>query len=292
MKIHHISLAAILLISLGSCNAIKNTWSNLNIFPPSQDLELGKQVDKEIKADPYNFPILERSKNKAIYQYVEGLRDKVLSSNEIVYRDSFIWDVTIIDQDTIQNAFVTPGGYIYVYTGLMKNLEAEDELIGVIGHEIAHADQRHSTQQLTKVLGVAILADAVLGKSDALQQVVTALFQLRFSRTHETEADTYSVKYLCPTSYNAAAMAKFFEKMEGQPTPPEFLSTHPSPSNRVENIHEQYEKQGCTGTQSNVDKYTKFKKLLDNKISPPPAPKPKANGDGGAVNSNSVKTPK
>ena len=61
----------------------------------------------------------------------------------------FDWELKIIHDDETLNAFCAPGGYIYVYTGLIKFLAHEDNLAGVIGHEIAHADLRHSTQQLT-----------------------------------------------------------------------------------------------------------------------------------------------
>jgi len=251
---------------LYSCAALKDTWNNLNVFPPSQDKLLGQQVNQEIQSNPSEYPILDRGKNIAVYQYVERIRDEILQTGKIQYRDSFAWDLKIIDNDSVLNAFVTPGGYIYVYTGLLNFLDSQDELAGVMGHEIAHADQRHSTKQLTKVLGVAILADAVLGKRDALEQVVTGLLQLSFSRASEKEADTYSVEYLCGTPYNASGAAGFFRKMEGQPSPPEFLSTHPNPSNRVVNLEAQKTEKGCSGTERYETQYQAFKALLKKRV--------------------------
>ena len=257
-----------LAVGASSCSALKNTWDNLNVFPPSQDRVLGQQVNEEILANPDEYPILERSKNVAIYNYVEKVRDQILNTGKIRYRDSFEWDLKIIDNDSVMNAFVTPGGYIFIYTGILSFMDSQDELAGVMGHEIAHADQRHSTKQLTKVLGVSILADAVLGERDALEQVITGLLQLSFSRTHETEADTYSVNYLCGTNYNADGAAGFFRKMEGQPNPPEFLSTHPNPANRVANLEAQKEKMACTGTERYLTEYGAFKQMLKRKVSP------------------------
>ena len=66
-------------------------------------------------------------------------------------------DLRIIHDDSTLNAFCTPGGYIYIYTGILKFLDSEDEFAGVLGHEIAHADLRHSTRQMTKQYGVQIL---------------------------------------------------------------------------------------------------------------------------------------
>lgn len=262
-------LASVLIATvMSSCSGLKNTWRNLNLFPAEQDIELGRQVDSQIVADPVHYPILEREKNVGIYRFVEKIRDQILENGKIQYKDQFVWDLKIIDDDTTLNAFVTPGGYIYVYTGLLEFLDSQDELAGVMGHEIAHADQRHSTKQLTKVLGVSILADAVLGERDALEQVITGLFQLSFSRAHETEADTYSVEYLCQTPYYAAGAAGFFKKLENQPSPPEFLSTHPNPSNRVENLEKQRETKGCQGTDRYLTEYKAFKEMLKRRVRP------------------------
>ena len=170
----------------------------------------------------------------------------------------------IIDDDETLNAFCAPGGYIYVYTGLIKYLDSEDQLAGVMGHEMAHAALRHSTRQMTKVYGLSALYAVISGKSEPgqLEQIALGLISLRFSRDHETEADTWSVKYLCPTDYNAAGAAGFFEKMEGRPSPPEFLSTHPDPGNRVESIKAQRMNFGCRGEQRNIQEYTRIKSAL------------------------------
>jgi predicted Zn-dependent protease len=259
----------VLLLSFSSCEFSKRAWEttsdaldNANLFAYTDDIELGKQVATEIESDPAKYPILKESENREIYQYLNGLRDEVLNSGKLTYRDEFEWKLHIIDDDGVLNAFATPGGYIYIYTGLIKFLDSEDQLLGVLGHEMAHADQRHSTRQLSKSLGVALLLDAVLGKRDAVEEILGALVSIQFTRSHESEADEYSVKYLCPSPYNAAGSAGFFKKMENQPQPPEFLSTHPSPSNRVQQITELATSLNCGGTRTNKAKYEEMKKLL------------------------------
>ena len=109
---------------------------------------------------------------------------------------------------------------------------------------------------------MALLLDAVLGERDAVEQILGALVTLTFSRGHETEADEFSVNYLCPSPYNAAGSAGFFQKMEGQAQPPVFLSTHPNPANRVETINELASTLSCGGTRTNKSKYEQMKKLL------------------------------
>lgn len=253
-------MLAVVLIINSSCG----TGQGLNLFSPEQDIELGRQVKEQIMSDPQQYPILPERGNEDIYSYVRGITNKILNSGQVAYRDEFAWEVYIIDDDEVLNAFASPGGYIFVYTGLIKFLDAEHELAGVLGHEIAHAAQRHSTRQMTKAYGISALASIVTGKSDPglLEQIALSLLSLKFSRSDEEEADMYSVSYLCPTEYKADGAAAFFIKMEGQSSPPEFLSTHPSPANRVKEIQARSDELNCRGQSENESAYTRIKRSL------------------------------
>lgn len=236
----------------------------VNLFSVSQDIELGKQVSAEINSNPDEFPILPERGNEQVYRYIRNITERILNSGKVEHRDEFAWEVKIIDDPETLNAFATPGGYIYVYTGLIKFLDSEDELAGVMGHEIAHAAKRHSTQQMTKVYGLQMLISVVTGQSDpgAIQQMALGLASLKFGRNHESEADEYSVIYLCGTDYNASGAAGFFRKMEGEARTPEFLSTHPNPGNRVEDIDNKSKELGCRGRNTNQSEYDRIKALL------------------------------
>lgn len=236
-----------------------------NFFSLDQDKQLGAQVSEQIESDPQQFPILPERGNEEAYRYIRGITQKILNSGQVKHRDDFVWQVKIIDDDETLNAFCTPGGYIYVYTGLIKFLDSEDQLAGVMGHEIAHADMRHSTRQMTKVYGISALVSVATGSADQgmIEQIALGLLNLRFSRNHETEADANSVKYLCPTNYDAAGAAGFFRKMEGKGgAPPEFLSTHPNPSNRVKNIDKRAAELNCKGKEGSQSEYNRIKMLL------------------------------
>jgi predicted Zn-dependent protease len=132
---------------------------------------------------------------------------------------------------------------------LINFLDSEDQLAGVLGHEIAHSALRHSTQQMTKAYGISALVSIVTGNSDPglIEQIALSLINLKFSRSAETEADMHSVEYLCPTEYRADGAAGFFIKTQDQPTPPEFLSTHPNPANRVQKIQQRASELDCRG---------------------------------------------
>ena len=212
-RIFQLMLPLVLFVSIGATSCKKG--EKINIFSIEDDKALGLQLSEEIAANPSEYPLLSESQYPGAYSYLIGIRDKLLNSGEVKYKDEFSWPLKIIQDDSTLNAFAAPGGYIYVFTGLIKYLDSEDELAGVLGHEIAHADRRHSTSQLTKQYGIVTLLQAAAGDNPGLMaQVAASLISLKFSRSDESEADEYSVIYLCPTDYNAAGAAGFFEKIE------------------------------------------------------------------------------
>lgn len=255
--------AFVIIFTISGCELTQKTVGNINLFSVEDDIRLGLQVSGEIESDPAQFPILNEQQNPEVYRYVRNITQRILNSGKVKYKNEFKWQVKIINDNKTLNAFATPGGYIYVYTGLIKFLDSEDQLAGVMGHEIAHADRRHSTKQMTKQVGIGVLLDAALGKKDALKQVVGGLVGLKFSRAHESESDEYSVIYLCNTPYDSAGAAGFFKKMEGQGSPPEFLSTHPNPANRVQEIEAKAAELSCRGSNTNNSEYNRIKNLLN-----------------------------
>lgn len=249
--------------AIPDCNVV-----NLNLFSVSQDKELGAQVAAEIAANPTEYPVIPESEKPQAYAYLRGMRDKLLNSGKVSRKSDFDWPVYIIRDDNTLNAFATPGGYIYVYTGLIKYLDKEDDLAGVLGHEIAHADRRHSSQQLTQQYGIATLIQIATGGNPGLvSQVLSSLLSLKYSRCHESEADAYSVDYLAGTNfYSCTGTASFFQKLVdagqsgGTPT---FLSTHPSPENRVADINNRANTINCNKTSQATDaQYAAFKAMF------------------------------
>ena len=177
----------------------------LNIFTIEDDKNFGLQMEAEIASDHVTYPLLPEANHAASYQYLNNLKQQILNGGELEHAADFQWKLYIINDDNTQNAFCTPGGYIYVYTGLIKYLDNASSLAGVIGHEMAHADRRHSTQQMTTQYGVGVLLDVIAGTTNQAQlaEMAANLSLLAFSRDHEKDADEHSVIYLCPTQYRA-----------------------------------------------------------------------------------------
>jgi beta-barrel assembly-enhancing protease len=216
----------------------------VNMYSDTDDVNLGAQLDKEIRSSPKVYPLmLGRPELKS---YVSGVVQKVLASPDIRKRAIYPYTLEIIQDDKTVNAFCTPGGYIYVYTGLLKFLDNEATLAGVLGHEIAHAELRHATKRITAAHGAQVLLGEVLGKNPTLvAQIAGNLFTdlsfMKNSRDDEMEADNYSMQYLRSTDYYPGAIKYFFDKVtkDGASGSSEFttlLLTHPASEERANNV--------------------------------------------------------
>jgi len=264
-----ITLLFVLTVGLTAAltNCKKEDGTNLiqlNLFTIEDDKKMGLDVSNEIASNPTEYPILSESQYATAYGHLRRITQEILNKATLKHKADFVWQTKIIQDDSVLNAFCTPGGYIYVYTGLIKFLDSEDQLAGVLGHEIAHADERHTTEAMTSALGRDILVKMILGDSSIAGQVTNGLLGLKYSRGHETESDVRSVEYLYPTEYDARGAARFFEKLlaSGSGGGPQFLSTHPNPDNRVENILKHWESLGSKTGQTFNSRYTDFKNSL------------------------------
>lgn len=251
--------------ALESCKDENGNSPGINLFSLADDIAFGEQVSSEIDADPTTYPPLDSAAFPQAYAHLYRIRDTILKTGVVKHREDFSWRLRILHDDSVLNAFCTPGGFIYVYTGIIKFLESEDQFAGVMGHEIAHAAERHSTEALTKQYGTEVLFAILLGQNQGtLAQIAKGMIGLGYSRSNESEADRRSVDYLYQTEYDARGAARFFEKLIalGAGSGPEFLSTHPNPDNRVAAIIEYWQSKGGKEGQTFTDRYNQFKASL------------------------------
>lgn len=263
--------AVLMLIAVSLCSPGCLGALGVNLFPDSKDIELGQQIDEEIRKSPGEYPILQGRPD--VKEYVAAIGRTILSSPLIEKRDRFAYEFEIINDDSTVNAFCTPGGYIYVYTGLLKFLDNEAALAGVIAHEIAHAERRHATRRMTSALGVQVVLAIALGENPSeLTELAGNLFAglglLVNSRSDETEADTYSIRYLLSTEYYPGGIRFFFEKVGAGRSGgalERLLSTHPLPKDRIQNADKVLREVGAPQPESDnifEDRYQRFKEKL------------------------------
>lgn len=212
----------------------------------SDEARLGAEFDAHLRSDPaakkeYPVFVANTRERKAFQDYVLGLANEVYAAVPKSEKPGYPFKFTLIDAD-VQNAFAVPGGYVYIYTGIIKSMKDESELVGVIGHEIAHVTRHHYRDALAKEAGLSILLQVLVGEdAGQLKKVVAQTFgslaSLSVSRDNETDADKYGTKYTAATGRNPLGIAKYFERVKNPG--PAWLSTHPAPKNRVETVKAQ-----------------------------------------------------
>lgn len=159
----------------------------------------------------------------------------------VVDDPNFPFEFHVIEDGAV-NAFSLPGGFIYVYRGLLQLLPNDDALAFVLAHELAHAVKHHSINQLEKALGLAILLQVGLGnRAIDAQQLLGIILTSKFSRTDERASDRFGIRYMTEAGYDPNAAVEAMEvirRISGKNRPPALLASHPAPASRIKNLRE------------------------------------------------------
>lgn len=241
--IHHsiakIFLSGLVLLGLGSCGSLGDTTGAL-LVSDQDEYAIGQQFDVNLRADAKQYPLYDLStrSHQQVKDYVDGVVKKILDQVPANERPAYFnrFKVTIIDAPVI-NAFAVPGGFVYVYTGILDTLRNEAELAAILGHEMTHVIHHHYRVLLAEQYGVQAIVNAVGGDSSGLARIATGLLALKLSRDHETDSDKNGTLLSGKAGYNPLGVADFFKRMpEGTL---EVLSDHPSNTSRVEAVTQQ-----------------------------------------------------
>ena len=216
----------------------------LNFFSVEKELALGKQLANEVQKQA------KMVEDPLITEYVNRLGQNLVRNSDAKVPFNF----QVIEGDA-PNAFALPGGFIFVYTGLMKIASEEDELAAAMAHEIAHVAARHMTCQATKsqIAEIASLPASILlgglggyAVRQAAGVAIPTAF-LHFGRKDESEADYLGVQYLYAAGYDPMGAISIFEKIESlnrkQPgLVDRIFSTHPMDADRIRKTEEEIQR--------------------------------------------------
>src|SRR5437899_9227608 len=222
---------------------LKPGW---NLFSPQQDIEMGRQSAKEAEKQ---LPILN---DRQAATYINTLGQNLAAHAP---GEKYPYEFKIVN-DTAINAFALPGGFVYVNRGAIEAADSENQIAGVMAHEIGHVVLRHGTNQVSK----AYLAQAplsILGGMLGSNSIGSVLAQLgvgfglnslflKYSRDAESQADLMGTQILHDSGYDPNGMVDFFEKLQAQSKEKtsQFFSDHPVPENRISNVQKEIEKLG------------------------------------------------
>ncbi|OKO91608.1 Mitochondrial metalloendopeptidase OMA1 [Penicillium subrubescens] len=207
-----------------------------NCVSHAAELKMGEQSYREVLAQSKGRVLPD---NHPLAQMVNRVLQRLIPQVDIVGAD---WRVHVIVDDGNANAFVLPGGKVFVYTGILPICQDEDGLAAVLGHEIAHVVARHPAERMSNsflTLGTVFLISLLFDVSGNLSSMlVNLMWSLPNSRTQEAEADNIGLMMMAKACFNPEAAVRLWRRMQEQEkaAPPQFMSTHPSSYNREEAI--------------------------------------------------------
>lgn len=234
-------LLTLMLFALSGCNA-KTPYTNRSqmiLMSPKEEMALGESAYRE-----------SLSNSKVLSDTKDAKRVKTIGAKiaQVAGHDEYNWEFNLVE-DEQANAFCLPGGKVVVYTGILKYAQNDDQLATVISHEIAHALARHGAERSTHAMlqqGLGVAGNILLGSSaPQYQGIFNATYaigsnvgvMLPYSRMQESEADEIGIILMYKAGYNIEEAVTFWQNMGGgRESESDFLSTHPAPATRIDDI--------------------------------------------------------
>jgi predicted Zn-dependent protease len=237
------------LVLLAACSTVPGTdRKQLSLVPLSTEMSLGEQAYGESIGTTKTITTGPQA------QMVQRVGERIAAAAERLYPEpskTFDWEIVLLDDPKMVNAWCLPGGKMAVYTGLLPITGDENSLAVVVGHEVAHAVARHGGERMSQGLVLELgLTAASMSMDDmdpeSRDQLLSALtggaevgIILPFSRSHESEADELGLMLAADAGYDPRAAIGLWQRMAAASKgagPPEFLSTHPSDATRIEKL--------------------------------------------------------
>jgi predicted Zn-dependent protease len=213
----------------------------LSLVSESQEIEMGQAYSQQVEATMAVYDDAE------LGAYVNQIGQELAAVSE---RSQLPWSFKVIDDPTV-NAFAVPGGFLYVTRGILTHFNSEAELAAVLGHEIGHVTARHSVEQISRaqlgglLLGVGSILSEDVRRFGGLAQTGLGILFLSYGRDDEHQADMLGVRYALRKDYDPREAVEVHRmlsrqtELRGGSGIPNWLSTHPSSSDRIDRIQAQ-----------------------------------------------------
>ncbi|WP_456447619.1 M48 family metallopeptidase [Thiolapillus sp.] len=250
--IRRLLLPLIVTLLIGACSTSPTGRHQLMLVSPSQAVQASEKAYPE-KLKEYAAKGKLNNKPRMLAR-VKRITGRLIAQAIRMYPESrnWQWEVVLIDDPEVVNAWCMAGGKMAVYSGLIEKIQpTDDELAQVMAHEISHALANHVAEQMSVAmasqLGLAVLSATALHDSRYRSAALTGAalaatlaIQLPYSRAAEAEADRIGIEIAARAGYDPNAAASLWRKMEqvSKDSPPELLNTHPSAANRQRTLSE------------------------------------------------------
>ncbi len=244
-------LVAILLATLAVCKYYSNSQFN-EVTGETQHVSISPE--QEIALGLHSLPSMVEQygglhPDPEAQQFVKAIGNRIVQNSDAL-QTPYQYDFHLLNDPNVVNAFALPGGQVFITLALFNKLETEDQLAGIFGHEVGHVVARHGAERIAKqeltqgLTGAAVIASGDYNTAQAAQMIANVV-NMSYGRDQELQSDELGVRFMIQSGYDPEALVgvmKILEEASGGQRQPEFLSTHPSPDNRVQRIREAIER--------------------------------------------------
>lgn len=202
----------------------------LSNISDNQEVQLGQQINQQLTTRQFRV-----YSDRSINEYVNQVGQRLVPASD---RPNIPYTFQVVDTTQV-NAFATMGGFVYVTTGLLKTIDQEAQMAGVLGHEIGHIAARHAvTQMRERAVAAGVATAAGLDRNQAVNIGVELVLSRPNSRRDEFEADSKGLATITTAGYAPSGIVTFLEKLGTQRSVPAVLSTHPATADRITRLRQ------------------------------------------------------
>ena len=169
----------------------------------------------------------------AFYEYLDRNYQTLIRTDRVLNRDKLNWSIHILKDDEIKNTFITPGGAMYITTGMLKTIQTEHELVNILAHEISYADSDVLINKLKELYDGTVLFEIIAGKNPPeLIKMAEGLQNIHYSESEVLDADSYAVDIICDFLYDPHGMRDFLYRVMETGEDLIWLKNRPSSNDR------------------------------------------------------------
>ena len=265
MKTYIGLLAFVILLLSSSCNKIddKVVYVSKEDFSFEDQKNIGAKIKTGIKDFNSEFELLNNTEYSNLLNYLNQHLGAITNTNLIESLGVFNWDIHVVVDDDMKTIFTTPGGHLYIYTGLLKFLSNESELVAILAHEVNYADNEITLEKMVDEYGASGVSDILFDQGEVrIEDIALWLRALSYNAQEVLLADAFAVDLICPFNYPADGIQKVIEQSIEDEVELEWLNQRPSASNRVAEIESNASDCSDDDTPTGEVRYKEFIELL------------------------------
>ncbi len=242
--LHSLSICLLLFLIVGYMSSCRSKAGDMVVgeakenFDIEDQKKIGEAIHNAIQSSNQYFTVLEESNYPELYLHLNTMMDQITNTSTVEHREYFDWKISILQNDDEVNAFILPGGHLYIYTGLLKFFQGEHELIGAIAHEVAYADSDLLINQLKNEFGSKKLSKILSNdrSEEVLDEMVRSMKDMVYLDTDVMKADSFCTDIICEFVWDGDGLLSILKRGGTSLEPIDWLQSKPVDNTRIQNL--------------------------------------------------------